>query len=306
MEDINGQSLSSGSTGSSGDHSVSGGIPLDLFDSDTVSPAIDLNVPAPNYTPVENSESPFTDFDFSPIFKENVEEDEEGESFTTYAEDRSFQRDVVSFIERFYYDKGDLPEYRLLHETFSDYPECPRYIKGWKEVVDAISEKLDARGLPGFRTAEGYLDPIFVSLCNEIMNPHDKRSDAAKIKDYSKYGVTPAKWNAWLQRKRYREYYQARADRIFDEEIATEAKRRLGDLVRSGDLAGIKYFEERTGIYRSGGDQTALVGAVIQAIMSILARNVEPSLMTKIGSELRSEPAILALMQANAIEAKAS
>lgn len=306
-----GQSIHSGSPGSSSDHPLRSSVPVNLFPDfePSITPTLfDPNLSVPNKQPVEKSsdaDSRFLPFDYSPAFSENVEKDEDGKEFQTYREDRSFQRDVISFIERYYYDKGDLPEYELLHRTFNDYPERPRFIKGWKAVVESVQDRLDARGLPSFRTAEGYLDPLFVSLCTIILNPHDKRSDAAKIKELANAGhnISVEKWNAWMKRKPYREYYQQRADRIFDEEVQTEAKRRLGDLVRSGDLAAIKYLDERTGVYRSGGDPLVIVQAVITAMMSILARNVTAELLSKIGAEMRNEPAIQQLM---AIEAQAS
>lgn len=318
MEAHNGHSIPSGDSSSSGSDSSGDRPSVSLFpdfEEPTKTSNSNPNVPLhvqklkeAKDTPVEKSspEDPrFLPFDYSPSFKENVEVDEEEKPFTTYSEDRSFQRDVISFIERYYYDKGDLPEYSLLHETFHDYPERPRFIKGWKAVVEAVQDRLDARGLPSFRTAEGYLDPLFVSLCTIILNPHDKRSDAAKIKELANSGhnISVEKWNAWMRRKPYREYYQQRAERIFDEELQTEAKRRLGDLVRSGDLTAIKYLDERTGVYRSGSDSTAMVGAIITAMMNILARNVTVDVLSKIGAEMRNEPAIQQLI---AIEAQAS
>lgn len=125
------------------------------------------------------------------------------------------------------------------------------------------------------------------------MNAHDKRTDAAKLKDV---GISSAKWSAWLKRKSYHQYYRVHAERIFDEELQVEAQRAIGDLVRAKDLQAIKYLDERTGVYRSNnGNNNEVLSAVLQAMFSILARNVEPKIINIISAELRDEPVIKGL-----------
>ena len=244
---------------------------------------------------------PVVNFGFEPSFNLNFENNQ-----PTYRESRSFRADVISFIERYYFEHTDLPPHQLLHDTFKDYPEAPRYIKNWKQLIEelknsdghSIQDQLEFRGLPTYRTGEDYLEPQFISACHLILNPHDRRSDASKLKDV---GVTSAKWNAWLKRRPYRIYYQKHADKIFDEETQVEAKRSLDRLVRKDDLSAIKYVDERTGIYRSSTQNIEIVGMFMQAIFSILARNVPSNVINIIQAEIREEP-IMKKFLADAIE----
>lgn len=281
------------------------GLDGDDFSGDGEALGPDLSSPALHPVGTEKVPDNF-DWGFSTVGK-NVEIDELELEFSTYSENRSFQADVISFIERYYYDKGELPEWRKLHEVFSDYPERPRYLKGWANVLESIQNKLDVRGLPTFRTAENYLDPKFIAACHLILNPHDKRTDAAKLKALG--DIKPARWNAWLKRKSYMEYYKRHAEKIFDEELQVEAQRALGDLVRNRDLSAIKYLDERTGVYRSNnGSNVEVIGAFMQAMFAILARTVSADVISTIQAQLREEPVIQELLgnTQNAIEAKAS
>lgn len=256
----------------------------------------------PQTTPVENSFH--IDFGFDSV-DQNVEIDEDGEAFVTYHKNRTFEPDVISFIERTFHDTGNIPTFKELHEVFKDYPEAPRYLKGWKEVIEGFYNRdlLTHRGLPTYRTVDAYLEPAFITACHRILNFRDKRSDTAKLKEI---GVTTARWNNWLKRKTYFDYYKVHADKIFDEELLVETKRGLATLVGNADLSAIKYVDERTGVYRSNnGNNTEVIAVVIQAIMSILARTVEASVINQISMEIRSEPAIKELLSGS-IEAKAS
>lgn len=290
-------SLGTSSTGNadgSGDRTdFSSGIELDFGTSN-------LPLPSQQKPPVGNQVD--LDFGFG-LTSVNSEKDEDDKVYTTYSDSRSFKADVISFVERYYFDKGDLPEYRLLHETFKDYPESPRYVKGWKEVVDGIREQIENRGLPTFRTADNYLEPAFITACNILVNIHDTRSDAAKLKEL---GLTTAKWNAWLKSEKYNKYFRSKADQVFDEEIKIEAKRTVSKLVKNGDLSAVKYLNEWQGTYRAADNTQQMMQVFMTAILSILARNVASDVINIIGAELREDPGIKSLLGMNSIEAEAS
>lgn len=241
-------------------------------------------------------------FDSKERNKVNLEFDTElKEEFQSYSEDRSFTKDVISFCERYFFEHGELPSFSLLHETFNDYPERPRYVKQWKDILErpdsnglSIIDKLDVRGLPTFRTAENYLAPEFVTACHLILNIRDNRSVAAKLKDV---GISTAKWNAWLKRKPYHDYYKTHAERIFDQEVQVETKVQLSRLVQAGDLQAIKYVDERTGVYRANeSTNQQVIAALLQGLMAILARTVSADILNTIAAEIREEPVIKQLM----------
>lgn len=297
-------SVSSGNVDGSSDHSASDR-PLINFSSSNLPSIPQTSNSPPSSTPtppVGNKVS--LDFGFGPNDL-NAEKEEDGKSFQTYKDSRSFTADVISFIERVYFDTGDLPEYKILHETFKDYPEAPRRIKGWVEIVDGIREQIEVRGLPTFRTADNYLEPAFITACNIILNIQDTRSDSAKLKEL---GLSTAKWNAWLKSKKYNDYYRERADKVFDQEIQVEAKRTVAKLVKNGDLSAVKYLNEWNGTYRQADNTTLLMQTFMSAILSILARNVPSNVINVIGAELRDDPNIKALLAGslNAIESQAS
>lgn len=236
-------------------------------------------------------------------FGENVEKDEDGVDFQTWNEERSFRRDCLGFIEQFYHANGTLPEFALLHSTFESYPERPRYLKGWRDLLDDWIEPLEARGLPTFRTAENYLDPGFVAAVHLIANKVDTRTIAAKLKQC---GIKTAQWNAFLKKKKYLDYYKFHIERVFEDETQIEAKSSLDTLVRQGDLQAIKYYNEVTGIYRNADNSTtqATVGAILAGVLEILARKVSTEILNEIAYEIRAAKPIQELM--GAIETQAS
>lgn len=254
-------------------------------------------------SPVGNENVPETNFHIDFGFGNNVEKDEDGNSFEGWAENRNFRRDVFGYIEAHYHSTGRLPEYNALHSAFEGYPERPRYIKGWRELLDSFAEGLEARGLPAFNTADNYLDPGFIAAVHLIANKTDTRTIAAKLKQCN---IKTAQWSGFLKKKKYLEYYKAQIQHVFQNETAIEAETSLDTLVRQGDLQAIKYYNEVTGIYRTADSSTtqATVGAILAAVLEILARKVSTDILNDIAYEIRTTKPIQELM--GVIETQAS
>ena len=122
--------------------------------------------------------------------------------------DNPFRADVLTFVEVYYYENKRLPETHVLHEHFKDHSERPSFLKGWKSVLDEISESLSNRGIKPYNTVENYIDPKFAWAVSLIVNHLDKRTIPAKLKEA---GFRTKDWQAFLSRKRHYEYFQSRS-----------------------------------------------------------------------------------------------
>ena len=191
------------------------------------------------------------------------------------------------------------------HESQGNYPSIARALKkfphfknenAWLDYVDEnINPFLEERGLPPVDTTTDFLDPEFVALTNVMVDPSDRRSDAAKLKEY---GKTTRWWRAQLRRRRNREYYQKRIDQIFDEDLVSKIKLGVTRLVETDDLNAIKFASEWTGAFAPKDQEIYNLQLLVRLLMEALAKHVTPEILATVAEELDKQ-APLALLKGN-------
>lgn len=229
-------------------------------------------------------------------FSSNLEKSLKFSPKTHY--EQPLRADLLTFVEVYYYENKRLPEFHVLHEHFKDHPDRPPFLKGWKTVLDNISESLNNRGIKPYNTVENYIDPRFAWAVSLIVNHLDKRTIPAKLKEA---GLTTKEWQALLRRKRHFDYFQSRLDTVFDEDIRNEAKLSLSKMVSNGDLQAIKYYNELKNIYRpETQNANQLISVVLTAVMEILAAHVTSDVLNRIAAEIRSAEPVRKVIEAQA------
>jgi hypothetical protein len=132
-----------------------------------------------------------------------------------------------------------------------------------------------------------------------IVNVHDKRAVAAKLKEAN---LTTKQWTNLLRVQENRDYFQSRLNEIFDEDAQSDAKVALHKLIVAGDLQAIKHFHELQNIYRPQANAQQNLLVALQGIMEILAKYVSPLILSQVANDIKQS----AVFRPEAIESKAS
>jgi hypothetical protein len=212
--------------------------------------------------------------------------------------EQPFRVDVLTFVEVYYYENKRLPDHHVLHEHFREHPDRPNFLKGWTTILESISDSLANRGIKPYNTVENYIDPKFAWATSLIVNHLDKRTIPAKLKEA---GLTTKEWQAFLRRKRHYDYFQARLDEVFDQDVKNDAKLALARAIENGDLQAIKYYNELKNIYRPETQSAMqMVSIVLTAVMEILAIHVPPDTLNRVAAEIRTSPSVRKVIEAQA------
>lgn len=209
--------------------------------------------------------------------------------------------EYVSFVERYFHIHKKLPDRRAFEIQFRGLKDniLPTSLEDWQHLLLSLQEPLTARGLPVYDVPPQYLQPNFVLAVGLVVNVHDKRAIAAKLKEAN---LTTKQWSNLLRIDANREYFQSRLNEIFDEDAQSDAKVALHKLIVSGDLQAIKHFHELQNIYRPEHNVNQNITLALQAIMEILARHVAPTILSQVANDIRTSEAF----NPKAIESKAS
>lgn len=203
---------------------------------------------------------------------------------------------LLTRLETCYWVEGDFPEFSLLLDEFATSAPV------LKSTLMDIEPKLKARGLPPYPVPTdnavakmknetfGDLDPLFVIVCNDILDFHDKRSIPAKLKAYEPVGVTTKTWQGWLKRPIYMEYYENLLRERFDKPLEMSAKLSLARNIEAGDLNSIKYYHEITRKHVPQNSNVISLQFMILALMEILAKHVPTNVIDAVAEELESLP----------------
>ena len=211
--------------------------------------------------------------------------------------DQPFRADVLTYIEVYFYENKKLPDHHVLHEHFHEHPNRPHFLKGWRDILEELSESLSNRGIKPYNTTENYIDPKFAWATSLIVNHLDKRTIPAKLKEA---GLTTKEWQSLLRRKRHFDYFQSRLDEVFDNDVRNDAKIALARSIQNGDLQAIKYYNELKNIYRpetQSGIQ--MVSIVLTAVMEVLAAHVSSEILNRVAAEIRTTPAVRKVIEAS-------
>jgi hypothetical protein len=206
--------------------------------------------------------------------------------------------EYLTFSERYYHLYKKLPDKRAFQIQFPDAP-LPKEDSDWQQLLLSLQEPLQARGLPVYDVPVGYLQPNFVLAVGLIVNVHDKRAVAAKLKEAN---LTTKQWTNLLRVQENRDYFQSRLNEIFDEDAQSDAKVALHKLIVAGDLQAIKHFHELQNIYRPQANAQQNLLVALQGIMEILAKYVSPLILSQVANDIKQS----AVFRPEAIESKAS
>jgi len=205
--------------------------------------------------------------------------------------------EYVSFVERYYHIHKKLPDRQSFEIQFRGLnAPLPTTLEDWQHLLLSLQEPLTARGLPIYDVPPQYLQPNFVLAVGLVVNVHDKRAIAAKLKEAN---LTTKQWSNLLRIDSNRDYFQSRLNEIFDEDAQSDAKVALHKLIVAGDLQAIKHFHELQNIYRPEVNANQNLMVALQAIMEILAKYVNSDTLSRVANDIRSSTVF-------AIDSKAS
>jgi len=182
-------------------------------------------------------------------------------------------------------------KYRTLPELVEKFPFLNEYTDDdMKLLFKDINATLEKRDLPPYEVKfikQHIYDPIFIAACNVLMNPYDKRSIAAQLKDV---GITPAKWAAFLKVKRNREYYDKLVNNMMDNELWNESRVALAKNIADRDLSSIKYFHELSGRHRPNApfDPQVLM-YFMSTVLDVVTKYVDGTVARQIADELEQK-----------------
>ncbi|MBA2350111.1 MAG: hypothetical protein H0V81_17690 [Solirubrobacterales bacterium] len=218
-----------------------------------------------------------------------------GFDFTKWPKKKlDFRKEAITFIEVFFFTHNRLPVLQDFKQ--SNLEGQPANLSDWQDFLVSIEESLSNRGIPPYETPQAYLEPKFVFAVNSIVNPHDKRTIPAKLKEVE---LSTKQWTALLRNPVHLEYYQTRLNAIFNEDAQNDAKVALHRMIVGGDLQAIKHFHEMQNIYRPNQDTNQLLITVLKTVMEILAMHVAPDVLGKVAQALRQSEAIPIEMKAS-------
>jgi hypothetical protein len=208
----------------------------------------------------------------------------------------NFRRVLITRLDYYYNEnEGEYPKFDELKKWSKPYWDLegyPQNDKEWTKLLDDLAGSLLNRGLPFYTVGTYYeLDPNFVAAVRLLLDVSDKRSKVAKL---TEAGLTSAQFTAKMRTKRHREYYTTQLEKVFDEDVAEDAKLAIARGIQVGDLSAVKYYHEFTGKYRPNeqANMNELFVAFTQAVMQSLARHVATDVINIIAAELREAPAI--------------
>lgn len=181
---------------------------------------------------------------------------------------------IAAFSEQQWFLTGHMPTPETLADTFG----ISR--KKLNELLSNLKTSFEERGMP---IIEGRtLSPQQVSMANQMLNLADQRSNRKKLSDN---GITPTKWDGWMQNPDFKEYMMVRSKQILDGAIP-EAHLALVENVKRGDLGSLKFYYEMTGFY-TGKDQAIDPRAILNKVLEIIMRHVkDPETLKAIASEI--------------------
>lgn len=143
-----------------------------------------------------------------------------------------------------------------------------------------------------------------LAVINALLNPFDKRSQTKKL---AEMGITPVHLHGWMKDKRFRDYYNARAEELFGPEGMPIAHEALLRKVGEGNLSAIKLYYEMTGRHTGvRREEVTNLKLMFARFTEILQRYVTPDTMRLIITELNNAMALSGAINDNQMALRAS
>jgi hypothetical protein len=203
-----------------------------------------------------------------------------------------FRVEFLTYVEVFWFTEKRLPTEKEVRNRF------PKETFDWQKLIIDTADSLSNRGILPYEAPVGYIEPRFVAAVNLILAIQDGRTQAAKLKEV---GVTSRQWQAYLRREPYRKFFEDRLNEIWTQDVKNDAKLALHSAIKAGDVSAIKHFHELENIYRPKHDANASLIQMLQVIIDIVAKFVEPAVLAKIANEIQRSPVIETTEHRNAL-----
>jgi len=142
-----------------------------------------------------------------------------------------------------------------------------------------ILEQVDPE-LEGFEE----VDPEFYAAIELVADALDKRSLAAKMKQF---GKTTRWWNNMLQRPLHKRLFELKVNESYAS-IPELSKIALVRNVEAGDLQAVKYAEEKLGIFRPNQQAMIDFGKVISQFMEILVQYLPAEKLSEVADRMEA------------------
>lgn len=187
---------------------------------------------------------------------------------------------LLDLIERDYLLTRTIPSQEVCFENYriprADYTRAlkkPEFREALAERGVEIKEAVPV-GTPG-------LTPKQLAVINVMLDTLDNRSEKKKLADFK---VSTQQWQAWLRDPAVQHYLRERTEGALDDN-QFNAHLALIDRVREGDLGSIKYFNELTGRYISGGDKAIDAQFIVTRVLEIVIKYVDDPVKLEAMSE---------------------
>lgn len=192
------------------------------------------------------------------------------------------QVDALVAIEQLFWEHGNLPTDEVIAQlTGLSLTTVKSY---WSN--ETFKAAVEFKGIPldGGRSQQ-LLTMKQLEVANRLLNIHDARSVREKLQEV---GVSSQQYHAWLRQPAFKNYLAKRGEELF-KSADHEAYTALLQVVRGGDVSGLKLFFEMRGIYNPKVQVDVNLGTVLVRVVEIISRYVrDPETLQNIANDLES------------------
>ena len=204
-----------------------------------------------------------------------------------YLED--WEREVVSFVERYHAVSGSVPDDNEILEFVNNFTETEETVSlpELEELKNdfLFQESMRVRGIIiDESSVNSNLTPRQMAAVAAMLNLIDKRSDEKKLRDL---GITTEEWSTWMLNDKFSAYVTGRAEKLINNPTA-EAHLGLLKGVRAGNLQAVKLHYEITGRYNPEQENAAVnVSVLLARVLETIQKHVrDPNTLNALGSDL--------------------
>ena len=190
------------------------------------------------------------------------------------------QAEAVALIEQTFWEHGSVPTAEFLSEKLGlNTQTITKYFNN-----PVFRDALVRRGVDLRQdSSRAILTPKQLLLVNMMLNQHDRRSIREKLELAE---VSSQQYYAWLKNPAFKTYLARRAEDLFSSSDH-EGYLSLLEVVRGGDVQGLKLFFEMRGKYTPKSQLDVNVESVIVRIVEIIGKHVQdPSILNKIANDI--------------------
>lgn len=162
---------------------------------------------------------------------------------------------AINFIEQTWLFSGEWPSIKeilarpgLARFSLSDALADPIFVSALNNRGVDIPNLVKSSSVE--KTQSSDLTPAQVACIMSLTNFHDRRSQAAKLKDL---GISSTQYRGWIKNKSFKNFLHNASTTNFEDSL-DHAHAGLMTAVDKGDVNAIKFYLEMTGRYNSAQD----------------------------------------------------